>query len=517
MLTFLAPSSGLLALLGLVVPVAIHLWNRRPARTVPVGSIRWLAVAANRRMRNLKLEQWLVLLLRAGLVALLAGAVGGPVWRQPPPPRLGQVFISPDLLASESVEAVRATIDSLRRRGFALRQLSRNFPRISDTTWQQLRTAPRPPATATYDFWSRVQQAADSFPGQPIRVYTSATLRHFRGNRPALPTTVSWQALPLPGARTTWLTGASLSAPDSLRLLFSQSTTEAVLTSRRTVARPQQNGLLLPRIAGLPPLRYQSEAGGQAFIQVLDTDSNRVPVQTQPLRVWVYHDAGHALDARYMRAALRAAALGLAPRLELAVASTPPALTKELDWLYWLADTPVPAAWQQRTARGLMLWQDGRQPGTSVATTFAVTPQEEQYRISRLDTTLSHNSATVVWLAATGQPVLTHQQAGRGGFYRFHSRLHPAWSSLADSPDLPLLLLPLLQPDSTHTFSPHDQRQLAPAQILAPQPPSSAPQPAWPARASAIDMRPWLLLAAALLWLLERWVAGRTAAKPRAV
>ncbi|MDQ2771566.1 MAG: BatA domain-containing protein, partial [Bacteroidota bacterium] len=62
MFTLLHPAA-LLALTGLLVPVAIHLFNRRPGREVAVGSLRWLAAGANRRLRHLKLEQlWLLLL-----------------------------------------------------------------------------------------------------------------------------------------------------------------------------------------------------------------------------------------------------------------------------------------------------------------------------------------------------------------------------------------------------------------------------------------------------------------------
>ncbi|MCB2378651.1 BatA domain-containing protein [Hymenobacter sp. BT635] len=506
MLTFLAPS-GLLALLGVAVPIAIHLWNRRPGRTVQVGSIRWLAAAANRRMRNLKLEQLALLLLRALLLVVLAMAVAGPVWRQPPPPRRGQVLISADLLSSESLAAVRPSIDSLRRRGYTLRQLTAGFPRISDTTWQE---ASRQPAVAnllaTQPFWARVSQAADSFPGQPVRVYSSATLRHFQGIRPALPANVTWQTVPLPAASAAWLTDASLAA-DSLKLILSQGTEENVLTSSRTVAKPRSASASLPRLAGLPPLRYEQLADGTMSIQTLAADSPRVAVRTQPLRLWLYHDADHALDARYLQAALRAAALGMATRLELTVSTSPPPTGQRLDWLCWLANASVPAAWQTRVRQGLTLWQDGRRPGLAVATTFGVAPHEARYAVSRLDTLLG-TMETVVWQTGQGHAVLSRQALGQGVSYRFHSRLHPAWSTLADSPDLPLLWLGLLQPATDPRPDRHDPRQLDPAQIVSRQPgtaPVAAPLPAAP---TDLDLRVWLVLAAALLWAMERLLAG---------
>ncbi len=110
--------SALLALLALLVPLAIHLWNRRPGREVAVGSLRWLAAGANRRLRNLRLEQVGLLLLRAALLAVLALAVAGLAWRQPLPASRGQVLVSPALAGTGTLAAVRPTLDSLRRRGY---------------------------------------------------------------------------------------------------------------------------------------------------------------------------------------------------------------------------------------------------------------------------------------------------------------------------------------------------------------------------------------------------------------
>ncbi|UOQ73584.1 hypothetical protein [Hymenobacter cellulosilyticus] len=427
------------------------------------------------------------------------------------PPRRGQVFISPDLLASESMAAVRPAIDSLRRRGFVLRQLGPRFPRLSDTAWQQLATQPAsPPApAASYQFWTRVRQATDSFPGRPLYVYTSAALRHFQGRRPALPATVHWQTVPLPIAETTWLRGASLPKPDSLRLTVSRSTEDGVYTRAVTLARPQQATAQLARVPGLPPLTYTLTADS-SFIRVQGADSARIPVVTEPLRVWLYHDAGHALDARYLAAALRAASLGLTPRLELTVATRLPQAGAPLNWLFWLADAPVPATWQQQIPQGLQLWQDARLPGMALATSFSVAPHAGLYSLTRLDTVQNQAGAAILWQAANGRPVLSRRPSGKGAAYQLYTRLHPAWSRLDDSPDLPLLFLDLLQPASPMAPNVHDQRQLAPSQIVnsaASQTTSISSRRTAP---TDTDLRLWLVVAAALLWLLERLVAART-------
>jgi hypothetical protein len=128
--------AALLALTGLLVPVAIHLWNRRPAREVAVGSLRWLAAGANRRLRNLKLEQLWLLLLRAALLAVLAVAVAGPVWRTARPISRGVVLLSAEAARLPTLAGIKLTIDSLRRKGYALRWLSAGFPRVPGAAWR---------------------------------------------------------------------------------------------------------------------------------------------------------------------------------------------------------------------------------------------------------------------------------------------------------------------------------------------------------------------------------------------
>jgi hypothetical protein len=328
----LANPSALLALLGLLVPLAIHLWNRRPGREVAVGSLRWLTAGANRRLRNLRLEQVLLLLLRAALLAVLAVAVAGPIWRQVLPGGRGQVLVSPELAGTSSLAAVRPSIDSLRRRGYALRWLGRDMPKISVAAWRadslgQRTDSARALGQAAGFYWERIRQAADTFAGQPLYVLTPATLRGAQGTHGALPANLTWQTLPLT-TETIWLQAATGSR-DSLHLLLGRSTERQTTFRTVAVARPAAGQKL--NAPALPPLRYETPSNGAPLVQPLPAtpaDSGRaqpaVPVQPAALRVWVYTTPAYAEDARYLRAALRAASAGLPGPLALTVAPTLP-------------------------------------------------------------------------------------------------------------------------------------------------------------------------------------------------
>jgi hypothetical protein len=523
LLTLTTPSA-LLALLGLLVPLAVHLWNRRPGREVAVGSLRWLAAGANRRLRNLRLEQVLLLLLRATLLAVLAVGLAGPQWRQPQLAGRGQVLVGRELADGSSLAAVRPTLDSLRRRGYALRWLAKGLPLITPAEWQADSLGQPVAGHSTVGnnlYWSRIQQAADSFPGQPLHVVTPAALRGLGGLHPALPASLTWQTIP-PRTATTWLQAAAAS-PDSLRLLLGRSDEKQTTFRAVRVAKPQPGATLT--VAGLAPLRYEMSRGrprlrAQPTTTHLGQATPAVPVQAGPLRVWLYAPAAAAAEARYLRAALRAASAGLAGPLALTVSPTPPDTALALHWLFWLSDSPVPTAWRRKVPHGLRLWQQATGPGVADTATLATaeTAGTAPIRLRRRSRLPLPAGSQPRWADGRGRPVLAEQTQGQGISYQLTTRLNPAWSTLADSPVLPALFLDLLaaepQLGTDSALTAHDQRRLDPAQLPARSAKLAGSQAAPPTAYRFTDLQPWLVLLAALLFGLERWLAQRRVAAP---
>ncbi|QNH62059.1 BatA domain-containing protein [Hymenobacter sediminicola] len=511
-------TAGLLALLGLAVPVAIHLWNRRPGRTVRVGSVRWLEAAANRRLRNLRLEQVWLLLLRAALVALLALVVADPVWMRPRPAQVarGVVLLAPQLLRPDVLPALRPSLDSLRRQGYSLRLFAPGFRPVSAHAWnqpdslRQLLTLARVADSATTvadDYWARARQAADSFPGRPLHLITGAALPYFIGARPALPARLTWQTVPLPDSAV-WLAQAWQPHPDTLRLLVGRSQEEGTVFRTVALRHPRTAGRL--SVAALPGLEYVP--GPKPVLQLAGQPA--VAIHTAPLRVVLYADAAHAAAGRYLRAALRAAALGLHRPLDLRTATPTAPLPNQTDWFFWLSDQPVPASWLLQARQGGNLWHEALK-GSPVEARLALNglADETAVAVRRLDTGVVARQ-TIIWQTGTGQPVLLRQPLGQGSRYQLRTRLQSDWTSLPESSVLPVLLLQLLRSESEPAvgITAHDLRQLDPRQLGAlasvVAPVSSNPVTIQPAP-QAVELRPGLLLAALLLFALERWLARR--------
>ncbi|WP_167855640.1 BatA domain-containing protein [Hymenobacter fodinae] len=517
------PTASLLALLSLLVPVAIYLWNRRPGRVVQVGSLRWLEAAANRRLRSLKPEGLPLLLVRIAILGLLALALAEPSWRSPAPARRGQILLSP-AASPEAVRSLRPTLDSLLRRGYELRELRPGLPIIAPEAQQarlagQMATAPDTDTLAalghsdTDNTWAQVQQAADSFPNRPLVVVAPLLLHNFRGTRPTLPANVSWRPTPTATDSVVEVVAAWQPRPDSLLLLLAHGTETGTSFRRVRLGHPASGSAL--RVLPAPAeVRYQ-EVAGKATLQIKNPGGLRtVSVQTGPSHYWISYDASHAADARVLRAALQAAGsvAPVAPRLTVSTAL--PTSSDSLAWLFWLRAEPVPTEWQQRVRKGLHLWQEAAGPGAPAATHVAWA-ESAPVQIQRHDTLPVPRLGWALWQDAQGGSLLSAQPLGQGRLYHLHTRLTQPWSGLADSPELPAQLLPLLWPSATAGSALPDLRVLDPAQVLVSPTSLAASTSAIPLpteRGPVHDYTPWLVLAAGILFGLERWLAARRSA-----
>ena len=75
----------LLGLIGLGVPLWLHRFARQTEQKQPFASLMFLEASEVRRSRRHELRYWLLLALRLLLLALVALAFAGPLWRMVTP------------------------------------------------------------------------------------------------------------------------------------------------------------------------------------------------------------------------------------------------------------------------------------------------------------------------------------------------------------------------------------------------------------------------------------------------
>lgn len=73
----------LLGMLAAAVPLIIHLWSRRQAKTVDFSSLMFLLAAHRQSVRRIQLKHLLILLLRMAIIILIAFALARPLLKSP--------------------------------------------------------------------------------------------------------------------------------------------------------------------------------------------------------------------------------------------------------------------------------------------------------------------------------------------------------------------------------------------------------------------------------------------------
>jgi hypothetical protein len=169
-------------LLGLAVPLAIHLLSRKEGKVIKVGSLRHLTDSTTRQFKSVKLNELLLLALRSLLlltvVALLAGlllpsSASLPKW----------VVVDRE---AEQHEEISRIIDSLTNKDYELRYLEQGFPLPKDTASEEKMP----------NQWFLAEQLGEAEISEAV-VFTKAYMSGFKGKRPSKPEHVAWFDMPV--------------------------------------------------------------------------------------------------------------------------------------------------------------------------------------------------------------------------------------------------------------------------------------------------------------------------------
>lgn len=208
---FSAPA-WLWALLAAGLPLALHLWSRRPNTVIRVSSVRHLQGLPTARRWSRKLTQPLLLVLRVAVIILLALALAKPRTMAPVAGRGGPVVLLDPRLLTDSV-ALRTDplLDSLRRHGEKVRLLATGLaatPLAKPAFWY---TDDR---SAIWDLVAQADRALA--PDNGLLVISRASPERLGGVRPRVTAPVRWH-VPA-GASPRWWIGDARHSGDSLRV-----------------------------------------------------------------------------------------------------------------------------------------------------------------------------------------------------------------------------------------------------------------------------------------------------------
>lgn len=101
-MTFLQPAF-LWGLLAVAIPVLIHLWHQKRAQLLPWAAMQWLREVSQQQQRGLRFDDWLLLVLRCLIIALISILLAQPVLNQDDTRTFRAVhLVQPDSLVTAS-------------------------------------------------------------------------------------------------------------------------------------------------------------------------------------------------------------------------------------------------------------------------------------------------------------------------------------------------------------------------------------------------------------------------------
>lgn len=267
------------ALIGLLVPIAIHLWNRKKGIIIKIGSIKLLTESTTNKMSSLKISELILMFLRLGLIFVLVLLISEWYYvKNTSPNKKTVVLIDAEY---QGKLALGEVIDSLDEQ-YDVRYFERTFPRYQTNYTQEVST----------DYWTLINElyhlSADS-----IIIYAPLKLKNFQSQNVALPKHATWVSLP-EDKQTTFIKGAYWESLDSLRLIVESNYSNRTELETHTISTKEEF------LAGEKVTTNITDS----TIWLLNTPNNKVDIIPVPsFTIGIYTTEEYKGDRLYLEAA----------------------------------------------------------------------------------------------------------------------------------------------------------------------------------------------------------------------
>ncbi|MFY0689250.1 MAG: BatA domain-containing protein [Cyclobacteriaceae bacterium] len=168
----------LFGLLGVIVPLIIHMWSKKSRQIIPFGSLQFLRNTTTRSMRSLMPSDIPMLILRMLIIACLSLLLSGVMLQNSNNSNTAVTLIDPTYADHSEIELLLDTADDIRffTHGFPAFQ-KENIPASSSTYWS-------------------LQQQAQALPFTTINIVAPLNLDRFEATQTSLTDRINWISLP---------------------------------------------------------------------------------------------------------------------------------------------------------------------------------------------------------------------------------------------------------------------------------------------------------------------------------
>lgn len=511
MIQFLIPILFLFTF-SILIPIIIHLLSRKRGKTIKIGSVKLIAESQSSKLKNIKLSELPLLLLRTVLLILLVLLLAKPNWldhesiNEPEGKRW--VLISPEVLGKTNL-SINTKIDSLILNGYEPHLFQSRFPKINlneniKYDW------------STPNYWSLLREAdAILPPGSKLIVFAPNRLNSIGGERPQLDLEVTWQ--PIAVDKSQWIEQVKV-VEDNLQITFGFSDSSKTMFEDLELEIPKTARIFsknnLPPVEVIPNLQKE-----EIHIRLVQTaqSSDFLTIQSNPpkLAIQIFYENNRTDDANYVRTAVSAVDEVLKIPISISMISIEDFDKKSgsVKVIFWLSSLEVPEKFKKLAENGTIIVTDVQSDEYEVGhgkIAMASFSQNEEPGLWRYQKT--QNKSTAIWQDSNGLPVLQFESIGKGGMYRFQSRFHPSWNELVLKPGFPewikeVLLTAINHDNKSYSqFQDGDQRVISLNQLL-PEKKMVVEEDRMAEKRTDLTLLIWLI--AFFLFGFERWISER--------
>jgi hypothetical protein len=298
---FLNPSF-LWALLGLSVPVAIHLWSKKEGKTIKVGSLKFLQESDSQKSSSIKLNEFWLLLLRMLLITILVFILAEPRLYHKSENSPITYLVEKSLLSSSEV---RSLTDSLNNTA-EVRFLETDFPEYQpEIVKDTLSESP--------NYW-KLAKEMETLKTDSVVVFTNAFVGGIKGKRPEISKNIHWINLN-PGTAKTNLVGAVKRGDEIERISV---------------------------ISDAEEFKFQKEKQNLTTSEI-ETEFENIPVvELDTLRVKIYSEEEFQVESKYIKASFLALEKYLEHPIEILNFEEENFNSNSEEILIWLSEKPAP-------------------------------------------------------------------------------------------------------------------------------------------------------------------------------
>jgi hypothetical protein len=466
---------------GIMIPIAIHLWNVRQGKILEVGTIRFMEPSQKKKASNLRITEWLLLLLRCLTILLFAIVMAGPIWNKKTDEK-GWLLIPPNDLKI-AYQQKSGVIDSLLKNGYQLHAFATDFKAINFGDSSQ-NTTDTSLLSTTSNYWALASELSAKAPmGIELAIISSNQLRYFKGKKPFINRSINWMSFQDTASLQISISNAWQTTDDSIGILLANASSKLISYSTTFISRKdnQEKEFSFNNSLGKQTISYHHQ------LPVL--------VDTNTIRIAIYSDQ-YVQDISYVTAALHAIRDFTRRKIRYEVYQSVPAIPKESDLIFWLSESQIPASFSGKIIsyqKGILHQEQGFLYGIQSLPESPI----ELYQYIETD----QKNLSAIWENGKGFPILTIDPFAENRYLLF-THFNPAWNNLVWSNRFAEWMLPFVF-NGLPLRSVSDTRMVDPSQIQFIQLPSSVPEKKLLiANTKLVDNFFWFLLL--LVFIVER-------------